>query len=216
MQVRTRMIEMVSNGQATLEVWWHLGEFFSCSGLDMGASLRRLRQYGPFWVYVHLCTLNSGFSKTFWFSLYVCRAWGWGLCQKQLWECVCHGWESICIVDSFFKCLVSCFHQSLIPFLFVVSYTAVGVFVLGRMFKEAWGDEARKKQKEFNNFIEVIDVPFVLIQCLLQIVCMRSCKIFSTSLFRLFINSWNGGKGLQGQKPEDILLIKTPGKIYES
>ncbi|KEH30066.1 RNA ligase, putative [Medicago truncatula] len=33
-------------------------------------------------------------------------------------------------------------------------YTAVGVFVLGRMFHEAWGTEASKKQAEFNDFLE--------------------------------------------------------------
>ncbi|KAK6926834.1 tRNA ligase, phosphodiesterase, partial [Dillenia turbinata] len=33
-------------------------------------------------------------------------------------------------------------------------YTAVGVFVLGRMFQEAWGVEATKKQAEFNDFLE--------------------------------------------------------------
>ncbi|KAI9076204.1 hypothetical protein K1719_041902 [Acacia pycnantha] len=33
-------------------------------------------------------------------------------------------------------------------------YTAVGVFVLGRMFREAWGTEASKKQVEFNEFLE--------------------------------------------------------------
>ncbi|WVZ03730.1 hypothetical protein V8G54_024536 [Vigna mungo] len=33
-------------------------------------------------------------------------------------------------------------------------YTAVGVFVLGRMFREAWGTEASKKQAEFNIFLE--------------------------------------------------------------
>ncbi|XP_010253547.1 PREDICTED: uncharacterized protein LOC104594775 [Nelumbo nucifera] len=33
-------------------------------------------------------------------------------------------------------------------------YTAVGVFVLGRIFCEAWGIEARKKQAEFNEFLE--------------------------------------------------------------
>ncbi|KAL5581190.1 hypothetical protein UlMin_013632 [Ulmus minor] len=33
-------------------------------------------------------------------------------------------------------------------------YTAVGVFVLGRMFQEAWGAEAAKKQAEFNDFLE--------------------------------------------------------------
>ncbi|KAI3883278.1 hypothetical protein MKW92_017041 [Papaver armeniacum] len=33
-------------------------------------------------------------------------------------------------------------------------YTAVGVFVLGRTFREAWGTEAFKKQAEFNNFLE--------------------------------------------------------------
>ncbi|XP_077232996.1 tRNA ligase 1-like isoform X2 [Tasmannia lanceolata] len=33
-------------------------------------------------------------------------------------------------------------------------YTAVGVFVLGRMFHEAWGVEARRKQAEFNDFLE--------------------------------------------------------------
>ncbi|CAK9174419.1 unnamed protein product [Ilex paraguariensis] len=33
-------------------------------------------------------------------------------------------------------------------------YTAVGVFVLGRMFHEAWGTKASKKQAEFNDFLE--------------------------------------------------------------
>ncbi|KAL0533877.1 hypothetical protein IC582_028148 [Cucumis melo] len=33
-------------------------------------------------------------------------------------------------------------------------YTAVGVFVLGRMFREAWGAEAAKKQAEFNDFLQ--------------------------------------------------------------
>ncbi|KAL3653082.1 hypothetical protein CASFOL_002763 [Castilleja foliolosa] len=33
-------------------------------------------------------------------------------------------------------------------------YTAVGVFVLGRMFREAWGSHAAKKQSEFNDFLE--------------------------------------------------------------
>ncbi|KAK4762391.1 hypothetical protein SAY86_008159 [Trapa natans] len=33
-------------------------------------------------------------------------------------------------------------------------YTAVGVFVLGRMFQEAWGSVAAKKQAEFNEFLE--------------------------------------------------------------
>jgi len=38
---------------------------------------------------------------------------------------------------------------------FLSRYTAVGVFVLGRMFREAWGTEASKQQAEFNNFLEV-------------------------------------------------------------
>lgn len=33
-------------------------------------------------------------------------------------------------------------------------YTAVGVFVLGRMFREAWGTKAAEKQVEFNGFLE--------------------------------------------------------------
>ncbi|KAG7950036.1 hypothetical protein I3843_13G092700 [Carya illinoinensis] len=33
-------------------------------------------------------------------------------------------------------------------------YTAVGVFVLGRMLREAWGTQAAKKQAEFNDFLE--------------------------------------------------------------
>ncbi|XVF04971.1 hypothetical protein REPUB_Repub05bG0129700 [Reevesia pubescens] len=33
-------------------------------------------------------------------------------------------------------------------------YTAVGVFVLGRMFCEAWGTKAGEKQAQFNDFIE--------------------------------------------------------------
>ncbi|KAI4383820.1 hypothetical protein MLD38_009617 [Melastoma candidum] len=33
-------------------------------------------------------------------------------------------------------------------------YTAVGTFVLGRMFRESWGREAEKKQLEFNKYLE--------------------------------------------------------------
>ncbi|XWS71328.1 hypothetical protein CRYUN_Cryun03dG0128800 [Craigia yunnanensis] len=33
-------------------------------------------------------------------------------------------------------------------------YTAVGVFVLGRMLREAWGTKAGEKQAQFNDFIE--------------------------------------------------------------
>ncbi|KAL2471116.1 RNA ligase [Abeliophyllum distichum] len=33
-------------------------------------------------------------------------------------------------------------------------YTAVGVFVLGRMFREAWGPQAWTKQAEFNEYLE--------------------------------------------------------------
>ncbi|KFK43107.1 hypothetical protein AALP_AA1G080900 [Arabis alpina] len=33
-------------------------------------------------------------------------------------------------------------------------YTAVGVFVLSRMFREAWGTKAKKKEAEFNEFLE--------------------------------------------------------------
>ncbi|GAV62085.1 hypothetical protein CFOL_v3_05609 [Cephalotus follicularis] len=34
-------------------------------------------------------------------------------------------------------------------------YTAVGVFVLGRMLREAWGTEAAKKEAELNNFLDM-------------------------------------------------------------
>ncbi|CAA6667532.1 unnamed protein product [Spirodela intermedia] len=33
-------------------------------------------------------------------------------------------------------------------------YTAVGVFVLGRMLREAWGSQASRKQAEFNDYLE--------------------------------------------------------------
>ncbi|XP_068668045.1 tRNA ligase 1-like isoform X2 [Aristolochia californica] len=79
-EVRMRMIEMVSNGQATMEVSLkHSGSLFMYAGHEGGAYAK-----------------NS----------------------------------------------------------FGNIYTAVGVFVLGRMFHEAWGTEARKKQKEFNDFLE--------------------------------------------------------------
>ncbi|KAG9443459.1 hypothetical protein H6P81_014799 [Aristolochia fimbriata] len=79
-EVRMRMIEVVSNGQATLEVSLkHSGSLFMYSGHEGGAYAK-----------------NS----------------------------------------------------------FGNIYTAVGVFVLGRMFQEAWGTEACIKQKEFNDFLE--------------------------------------------------------------
>ncbi|KAK1264858.1 hypothetical protein QJS04_geneDACA010578 [Acorus gramineus] len=34
-------------------------------------------------------------------------------------------------------------------------YTAVGVFVLGRTLREAWGAEASRKQEELNDYLEV-------------------------------------------------------------
>lgn len=61
--------------------------------------------------------------------------------------------------------LLSCFMLLIFVFVFLFiictiffwcRYTAVGVFVLGRMFREAWGTEASKKQAEFNDFLEVI------------------------------------------------------------
>jgi hypothetical protein len=36
-------------------------------------------------------------------------------------------------------------------------YTAVGVFVLGRLFREAWGKEAPQMQAEFNDCLEVFN-----------------------------------------------------------
>ncbi|XP_052186627.1 tRNA ligase 1 isoform X2 [Diospyros lotus] len=79
-QVRTRMIEMVSKGLATLEVSLkHSGSLFMYAGHEGGAYAKN--SYGNI-------------------------------------------------------------------------YTAVGVFVLGRMFHEAWGTGARKKQAEFNDFLE--------------------------------------------------------------
>ncbi|XP_077247868.1 tRNA ligase 1-like isoform X2 [Tasmannia lanceolata] len=79
-EVRTRMIEMVSSGQATLEVSLkHSGSLFMYAGHESGAYAKK--SYGNI-------------------------------------------------------------------------YTAVGVFVLGRMFLEAWGVESRRKQAEFNDFLE--------------------------------------------------------------
>jgi hypothetical protein len=37
-------------------------------------------------------------------------------------------------------------------------YTAVGIFVLGHLFREAWGKEAPKMQAVFNDFLEVFYV----------------------------------------------------------
>ncbi|KAL5711284.1 hypothetical protein ACHQM5_021757 [Ranunculus cassubicifolius] len=79
-EVRTRMIEMVSNGLATMEVSLkHSGSLFMYAGHEGGAYAK-----------------NS----------------------------------------------------------FGNIYTAVGVFVLGRMFRVAWGAEAFKKQAEFNKYLE--------------------------------------------------------------
>ncbi|XXG44458.1 hypothetical protein AAC387_Pa01g4255 [Persea americana] len=79
-EVRTRIIQMVSNGQATLEVSLkHSGSLFMYAGHEGGAYAKN--SYGNI-------------------------------------------------------------------------YTAVGVFVLGKMFLEAWGTEATKKQAEFNQFLE--------------------------------------------------------------
>jgi hypothetical protein len=36
------------------------------------------------------------------------------------------------------------------------SYTAAGVFILGRIFREAWGEEAPKMQDKFNHYLTVL------------------------------------------------------------
>lgn len=54
----------------------------------------------------------------------------------------------------FFAAFYLFFMNVAIPFSYY-RYTAVGVFVLGRMFREAWGSQASKKQAEFNEFLEV-------------------------------------------------------------
>ena len=70
--------------------------------------------------------------------------------------------EEDAINSDFFLKLVAVsilFHHVFKAFLnkiLLFSYTAVGVFVLGRMFREAWGAEAAKKQAEFNDFLEVL------------------------------------------------------------
>ena len=60
--------------------------------------------------------------------------------------------------------------------MFSYSYTAVGVFVLGRLFHEAWGKEAPKMQAEFNDFLEVFHVLHNISQ---DLMIFLSVKIIS-------------------------------------
>ncbi|KAK6936002.1 hypothetical protein RJ641_033032, partial [Dillenia turbinata] len=43
-----------------------------------------------------------------------------------------------------------------------ITYTAVGDFVLGQMFRETWGVEATKKQAAFNDFLQGKEVSYIL------------------------------------------------------
>ncbi|KAM1115802.1 hypothetical protein TB2_006308 [Malus domestica] len=63
-------------------------------------------------------------------------------------------------------------------------YTAVGVFVLGRMFREAWGREAPKMQEEFNDFLE------------------RNCMCISMELVTAVL-------GDHGQRPKEDFAVVT-------
>ncbi|XAR59778.1 hypothetical protein NMG60_11015745 [Bertholletia excelsa] len=109
-EVRTRMIEMVSKGLATLEVSLkHSGSLFMYAGYEGGAYAKN--SYGNI-------------------------------------------------------------------------YTAVGVFVLGRMFREAWGAEASKKQAEFNDFLE------------------KNCMCISMELVTAVL-------GDHGQRPRDDYVVVT-------
>ncbi|KAJ9546068.1 hypothetical protein OSB04_025775 [Centaurea solstitialis] len=118
-EVRSRMIEMVSKGLATLEVSLkHSGSLFMYAGHEGGAYAKN--SFGN--VYVEILFFLFAFvlsacSNTRSFSLDSSLR----LSPKAL--------SGIC-------------------------YTAVGVFVLGRIFREAWGTEASKKQAEFNAFLE--------------------------------------------------------------
>lgn len=57
--------------------------------------------------------------------------------------------------------------------IFSCRYTAVGVFVLGRMFRESWGAEAVKKQAEFNHMLEVISMyQFLPIRLMVATKCL--------------------------------------------
>ncbi|KAG8387723.1 hypothetical protein BUALT_Bualt02G0051100 [Buddleja alternifolia] len=63
-------------------------------------------------------------------------------------------------------------------------YTAVGVFVLGRMFREAWGPQASTKQAEFNMFLE------------------RNCMCISMELVTAVL-------GDHGQRPHEDYVVVT-------
>ncbi|KAJ4813012.1 RNA ligase isoform 1 [Rhynchospora pubera] len=63
-------------------------------------------------------------------------------------------------------------------------YTAVGVFVLGRMFREAWGKEAPRMQGEFNDFLE------------------KNCMCISMELVTAVL-------GDHGQRPKDDYAVVT-------
>ena len=62
---------------------------------------------------------------------------------------------------------------------FAFRYTAVGVFVLGRLFREAWGKEAPKMQAEFNDFLEVFNGQGNAFQELYDFFCLWSNRYSS-------------------------------------
>lgn len=55
----------------------------------------------------------------------------------------------------------------------------MGVFVLGRLFREAWGKEAPKMQAEFNDFLEVFNVQGNASQELYDFFCLWSNRYSS-------------------------------------
>ncbi|KAM0861973.1 hypothetical protein ACQ4PT_045558 [Festuca glaucescens] len=84
-------------------------------------------------------------------------------------------------------------------------YTAVGVFILGRMFHEAWGKEAPKMQAKFNAYLEE------MIRLMKQIKEMKPSFFVDVNLFKA-----NNMKTTELSEDSNILLNSIEGSLDSS
>ncbi|WMV56325.1 hypothetical protein MTR67_049710 [Solanum verrucosum] len=136
-EIRTRMIEMVSKGLATVEVSLkHSGSLFMYAGHEGGAYAKN--SFGNMYVLLRIMAYFFGLNIFYFFETendVGLQAMSLGLFKMLPWVHIGSSKSSAFLEDRH-------------------GYTAVGVFVLGRMFRETWGTQASKKQAEFNEFLE--------------------------------------------------------------
>ncbi|KAK4358754.1 hypothetical protein RND71_020983 [Anisodus tanguticus] len=148
-EIRTRMIDMVSKGFAVVEVSLkHSGSLFMYAGHPGGAYAKN--SFGN----MHVGYVARTLQKCFWVRIGSSKSSAF--LEDLTWVPQLFGeseqhslWHHLQKNHPFYTSVAFYIVGSSIT-----CYTAVGVFVLGRMFREARGTQANKKQAEFNEFLE--------------------------------------------------------------